>query len=284
MPRKLVIAVIVAALVVGATIGPSVASTTTSEESDDAQLDENIDSMEEAVLFARNVREVKGHLRASVRLAGDFQLSEAEFHAEHAYTDYWAEGSLRGPIGPAIADANPSLANELETKLQALESDSTSLSSAEYERVVIEEVFPLLNQALHETIPAEYREGPRFDTRVTKALLDRIDDEYTGGISPSETAQSLDQYRGGTVQGIDGYREYWDARGFIVEAGIYYSEEVAPTLDREDRRAAAQSFAELQAVASLQASPSALTSITDELRSQLPETDDEATETSTSTT
>lgn len=259
------IAIVLAALLVALPVSPVAAS-----QDDSTQLDGSIDSAEEAVLFARNVAEVKGHLYASVRLAGDLQPVEAEFHAEHAYTDYWAEGSARGPVGPAITDANESLAAELETALASLEANATALGPEEFERRVLEEVFPLLDRALNETIPAEYRENSTFDVRVTNAVIERIDEEYNGEITPEGA--------------VDQYREYWDARGFIVQAMNRYESAIAPTLDRDGRARADTLFTELQARASLQAPSSELEAVTAELRSALSDSVDETTEAAETTT
>lgn len=243
-------AVVFAALLIALPVSPVAAS-----QDDSSQLDGSIDSREEAVLFARNVAEVKGHLYAAVRLAGDLQPVEAEFHAEHAYTDYWTAGSTRGPVGPAITNANESLAAELEIALAGLEANATALGPEEFERRVLEDVFPLLDRVLDETIPPEYSERPDFDVRVMNALLERTDEEYNGEITPEGA--------------VDQYREYWDARGFIVQATNQYESTIAPTLDREARTETDALFAELQALASLQAPSPELEAVTADLRSTL---------------
>jgi hypothetical protein len=247
-----------AALLV-ATAAVAVTGSTAETQTNDTQLDESIDSMEEAVLFARNINEAKGHLRASVRLAADFQPAEAEFHGQHVFTDYWAEGSPRGPIEPAVRNANGFLADELETELQALELDSTSLTAAAYEQRVTEEVFPRLDQAFVASVPERFRENTSFDVRVMHALLDRIDEEYTLGVSST-----------GDPEGINGYREYWDALGFIGQAEALYSDEIAPTLNESERADIETQFDRLQAVAAFErAPPSELTPVTNQLRSTL---------------
>jgi hypothetical protein len=257
MSHRTSIAFVVTAMVVAAAVGPAVASAAEQTETD-VQLDGEIDSREEAVLFARNVDEVKGHLRASIRLAGNYQPEEVQFHADHAYTDYWNASSPRGPLQPAIASANESLASELETKLASLDSKATSLSPTAYERYVREEVFPLLDRALDDAIPSEYRESEDFDADVTVAVLDRIEGEYAAGINES-----------GAVASREGYWEYWDARGFIVQASERYEGELAPTFGPLAHTQVEESFTELQANASRQASPSELTAITADLRSTL---------------
>lgn len=120
MSHRTSIAVVVAAVVVTAAVGPAAASPTRQARTDVA-LNGEIDSSEEAVLFAHTVDEVKGHLRASTRLAGDRQPEEAAFHACHAFTDYWTEGSARGPLERARAD-------NLFTELQASASQQASPS------------------------------------------------------------------------------------------------------------------------------------------------------------
>jgi hypothetical protein len=257
MSHRTSIAFVVAAAVVVATVGPALASPA-GQAGTDVELAGEIDSREEAVRFARNVEEVKGHVRASIRLAGTYQPGEVEFHADHAYTDYWNESSVRGPLQPAIASANESLARELEARLASLDSKATSLSPTAYERYVHEELFPLLNRAREAAIPSEYREGENFDADVTDALLERIEEEYAAGIDES-----------GAVTSREGYREYWDARGFIRQANERYEEGIAPTLGPLARAEADDSFIELQATASLQASSAELTTITADLRSTL---------------
>lgn len=66
-----------------------------------------------------------------------------------------------------------------------LRTSASSLSPNEYERYVEEEVFPLLDQALNETVPSEFRENERFNVRVIYALLERVDEEYTGRLNSS---------------------------------------------------------------------------------------------------
>lgn len=82
---------VLAGLVLAMAGGPVSPSPSETKTADTAEIDGTINSSEEAVAFARNVDEVKGHLRASIRLAGDGQPEEAQFHATHAYTDYWKE-------------------------------------------------------------------------------------------------------------------------------------------------------------------------------------------------
>lgn len=73
-------------------------------------------------------------------------------------------------------------------------------------------MFPILDRALEGTIPSEYPENESFDADVTNALLERVDKEYTAAINDS----------GDVVE----YCEYWDARGFIVQANARYDEEI----------------------------------------------------------
>ena len=272
MSHSTLTAVVVAGVVLAMAGGPVDASPSgtvaaaQTDQTDRIEIDANVDSNEEAVAFARNVMEVKGHLQASVRLAGDFQPEEAAFHAEHAYADYWNESSPRGPLAPAVEAANESLASDFEAELEALESASRELSPEAYERRVREEVFPLLDRALVAAVPSAYRENETFDARVTNALLERIDGEYAAAINAS-----------GDVTSREGYREYWDARGFVVQASERYEGAIAPTLDDSARTRANDSFAELQARASLERPPAELRSVAADLRSTLSSAANEST-------
>jgi len=265
MLQRRLIPIVIGALLVATAVFVAAGSAETAQDNE-PQLDESIDSMDEAVTFSRNINEMKGHLRASVRISADFQPSEAEFHGEHAFTDYWAEGSIRGPIEPAVRNADESLATELEGELRALERNSTSLTTEEYEQRVNEEVFPLLDRALSESIPERFRENASFDLRVMNALFDRIDEEYTAGVSSS-----------GDPRGIDGYREYWDAVGFIGQADTLYTQEIAPTLNESERAEIEEQFARLQAAAAFsRVPPSELKPIVTDLRSHLSDAVDAA--------
>ncbi|PSP43731.1 hypothetical protein BRC68_06015, partial [Halobacteriales archaeon QH_6_64_20] len=84
MSHSTLTAVVVAGVVLamaGGPVGALPSGTVAAAQTDRIEIDANVDSNEEAVAFARNVMEVKGHLQASVRLAGDFQPEEAAFHA-----------------------------------------------------------------------------------------------------------------------------------------------------------------------------------------------------------
>ena len=152
-----------------------------------------IHNREEALAYVRNVEEVKGHLHPSVELA-EAGADTASLHAGHP-TDYTAT------ILPPLQRVDPELAGRVHDHLFApgerLESDSAS----EYETLVTDEVFPVLDEAIATAVPDEYTGNASFDAAVFLALADRLNGEYGKAVPEGET--------------IELYGEYWDARGFL---------------------------------------------------------------------
>lgn len=161
----------------------------------------DIDGMDEAVTFVRNVEEVRGHLTSSATLLEQDRPEDAALHASHG-SDYFS------PVLPEVRDVDPELATELRGHLSGLQGQVRSMSAAEYDTYVTDEVFPILATAVEAVVPTEIRDSLAFDVRVMNALAGRIADEYTAAV-PSP----------GTIE-LSG--EYWDGRGFLTRIETRY--------------------------------------------------------------
>ncbi len=164
------------------------------QQSDDATASD-IEGMDAAVTFVRNVEEVRGHLTSSATLLANGRPDDAALHAGHG-SDYF------GPVLPEVRDVDPELATELRGHLSELEGQVRSMNGDEYETYVTDEVFPLLADAVGAVVPSDIRDSLAFDVRVMNALAGRIADEYTAAV-PSP----------GTIE-LAG--EYWDGLGFLT--------------------------------------------------------------------
>ena len=161
----------------------------------------DIEGMDAAVTFVRNVEEVRGHLTSSVSLLANERPEDAALHAGHG-SDYF------GPVLTEVRDVDPELATELRGHLGGLEGQVRSLSADEYETYVTDEVFPLLADATEAVVPSDIRDSLGFDVRVMNALAGRIAGEYAAAVPSAGT--------------IELAGEYWDARGFLSRIEARY--------------------------------------------------------------
>jgi hypothetical protein len=167
----------------------------------DESTESDIEGMDAAVTFVRNVEEVRGHLTSSVSLLENERPEDAALHAGHG-SDYF------GPVLPEVRDVDPELATELRGHIAGLEGQVRSSDADEYEAYVTDEVFPLLDSAVEAVVPSDIRDQQAFDVRVMNALAGRIADEYTAAVPSAGT--------------IDLPGEYWDGRGFLTRIEARY--------------------------------------------------------------
>jgi len=146
------------------------------------------------VAYVRNVEEARGHLVSAATLLDRDRREDAALHAGHG-SDYFAA------VLPPVRDADPELATRLRGRLRAVPERVESDDSDAF-RAFLDEVFPLLDEAVTTVVPAEAREPPAFDARVLNALAGRVAEEYGAAVTPE-----------GEIE-LSG--EYWDGRGFLV--------------------------------------------------------------------
>jgi hypothetical protein len=169
-----------------------------------------IDGREDALAYARNLEELRGHLVSSAALIDAADLSGAELHAGHA-TDYVM------PLLPAVHRADPELANQLLERLPAIDDQ---VSAGAYETYLDEEIRPLLDEVASTAMPAEFVDDTSFTAALILALAGRIEDEYRAAVTDDEV--------------IELYGEYWDARGFLTRIEAHYPD-IESDLDEETR-------------------------------------------------
>jgi hypothetical protein len=168
------------------------------------QLDDSpLDSMADAVTFARNVEEVRGHLTSSATLLEREDVSGADLHAGHG-SDYFA------PVLTPLRDVDPDLATRLRGRISSLPDRLSSMDAEEYRNHLDENVYPLLTGAMAAVVPAGVRDSQSFRVRVMNALAGRIADEYSAAVPSAGT--------------IELAGEYWDGRGFLTRIEAHYGD------------------------------------------------------------
>jgi hypothetical protein len=153
----------------------------------------SVEGVEDAVAYARNAEEARGHAFASQQLRSFGDGSAAALHAGHG-ADYVM--ALAPPVQAEAPDQAAALQETLLAASARVESDSPS----EYEQFVETELVPAVDDAVSLALPDEFAGTTSFDARVAIALLGRIEDEYAAAVTDEEV--------------IELYGEYWDARGF----------------------------------------------------------------------
>jgi hypothetical protein len=172
-----------------------------------------VEGTDAAVAYVRNAEEVRGHAAASLQLAEYGDAAAAALHAGHG-ADYVMA------LAPAVHAEDPDLAGRLQEQLLAVSDQVGESSPDEYEAFLIDELFPLLDEAVGMVVPGDTLGSTAFSARVAITLLGRIEDEYTAAVTDEEV--------------IELYGEYWDARGFYQRVEARY-EAMADDLDAETR-------------------------------------------------
>jgi len=172
--------------------------------------DATVEEREQAVVYARNLDELRGHLISSLNLLEAGDTSGADLHAGHG-------GDYMLALLPAVRRADATLADKLLDRLLDAPRRAEEAPGA-YAAFLEEQVFPLLNRVPTVALPADFRSDTAFDAAVLLALADRLEEEYEAAVTDEEV--------------IELYGEYWDARGFLTRIEARF-EAIEATLDGE---------------------------------------------------
>lgn len=180
----------------------------------------------EAVEFVRTSEEVRGYLLASAEMAADGNAAAASHLAAEPSEEHWAA------LGPALSDANESLASSLQADLEALPAMAENESAQAYEQHLRQAVFPELERA-EAAVAGQSRLGnTTFEAGVVRDLLERSVHEYREGVS------------NGTVSDAGEYRV---AQAFAERAEARYETSVAGTLTEDANAELTELFEQLHA-------------------------------------
>ncbi|GGN09911.1 twin-arginine translocation signal domain-containing protein [Halarchaeum nitratireducens] len=176
----------------------------------------SVEGREDALDYARNVEEVKGHLLAASELKQLGDSSGTAFHARHA-PDYAMT------VLPPLYASDPGLAGDVLTRMTSALERGHSLGADAFDDYATGETFDLLDDAMETAVSEEFRGTTPFTASIIVALAGRIEEEYSAAVPEGEA--------------VDLYGEYWDARGFLRRVETHYAA-IESDLDAETRDAA----------------------------------------------
>ncbi|HET6588531.1 MAG TPA: hypothetical protein VFG45_00030 [Candidatus Nitrosocosmicus sp.] len=148
------------------------------------------------VNFTSKIKQIDGHLNASLLNKYDGNESLALAHAEHPI------GELYPFVGPQIAITNQSLNQSLYLILMDIPEYSKNSTNEEY-LSVIQSTQNLLKDIINEVIPKNLQNDKLFNSFVVVNLLDLAGHEYQAGV---------------TNDTITAIFEYQDSKAFIQQA------------------------------------------------------------------
>lgn len=176
----------------------------------------SVEGREDALSYARNVEEVKGHLLSASKLKQLGDSSGMAFHARHA-PDYAMT------VLPPLYASDAGLADDVLAHMTSAVERGHSLDADAYTDSLTGETFDLLDDAMASAVSDEFRGTTSFSAALILALAGRIEEEYSAAVPEGET--------------VDLYGEYWDARGFLRRVETRYAA-IESDLDAETRDAA----------------------------------------------